>query len=175
MNSCIAWLVNEKDTPEQWGAKTWGVEDDGQHTDKFIGFGINAVEMVPPGKSERVTVALYGTGSRMPYVPKDPKLGEGEEEDLSSEHYLKVLIVHRKYKGHKLGERLIQMAKQEAKEKGKEVLRLDCYRSLEKDGVPTDGLVKYYERNGFKPVRPFTVWVESRQINWPGMLLEMKL
>jgi len=129
--------------------------------------------MVPPGETEKVPVAVYGTGKRMPYVPADPD--REEEKDIEKEHYLMVLIVHRKFSGFKLGDRLIRMAKQEAKDKGKEWLRVDCYGGVEKDGVLRDDLSKYYQRNGFVPVRSFKVWNEARQFDWPGTLLEQRV
>jgi ribosomal protein S18 acetylase RimI-like enzyme len=111
----------------------------------------------------------------MPYVPKDPEIPEGEEEDLSKELYLMVLVVHCQYKGNGFGERLIRMACAEARALGKEWLRVDCFGGVEKGGVLKNDLVKYYQRNGFTPVRPFTMWMEHRQFSWPGMLMEMKV
>jgi len=177
-NSCITWLNAEKDTPEQWGSVPWTQEESKVKADKHIKMGVNIVEMVPPGsdagEKERVPVAIYGTGKRMPYVPADPNREE-EKDYANDELYLMVLIVHRNYKGLQIGERLIQTAKQEAKDKGKVWLRVDCYGGVEKDGVLQDGLAKYYQRNGFKPVRSFKERIPARQFDWPGLLQEMKV
>jgi len=110
----------------------------------------------------------------MPYVPVDPDREE-EKDHLNDELYLMVLIVHRNYKGLQIGDRLIQTAKQEAKEKGKVWLRVDCYGGVERDGILQDGLARYYQRNGFRPVRSFTVRIEARQFDWPGLLQEMRV
>jgi GNAT superfamily N-acetyltransferase len=174
-NSCITWLNAEKDTPEQWGDEPWSKDQIAEKADKHIKLGLSVVEMVPPDETaqERVPVAIYGTGPRMPYVPADPE--REEEKDMAKELYLMVMIVHRKFKGFSIGERLIQMAKEEAREKGKEWLRVDCYGGVEKDGVLRDGLARYYQRNGFVAVRPFTVRIEARKIDWPGLLLEQRV
>jgi len=174
-SSCIEWLNAEKATPEQWGSHPWRKDQINEKADKVIKLGINIVEMKPEGAQQKVPIGLYGTGERMPYVPKDPKLSEGEEEDLSNELYLRVLLIHRKYKGHGIGSRLVQKAKEEAREKGKDWLRLDCYGGVEKDGLRRDGLLKYYQSKGFTPVRPFAIWDKERECDWPGMIVEMKV
>lgn len=172
MNSCIEWLNSEKNTPEQWGNESLPKE----RLDTFIKFGVFIVEIEDSGRETGLRpIATYGTGKRMEYVPKDPKLQEGEEEDLSNEHYLKVLIVHRGAKGLGIGKRLIENAKEEGRGLGKKYLRLDCYGGVEKEGKLQDELVKYYESQGFRRVRPFTSWNERRKFNWPGMLMEMEL
>lgn len=172
LNSCIEWLNSEKNTPEQWGNEPWSEE----RLDYFIKVGISIVAIEDSKQETGLRpIAIYGTGKRMAYVPKDPKLQEGEEEDLSDEHYLTVLIVHRDAKGMGIGKRLIEIAKEEGRDLGKKYLRLDCYGGVEKDGKLEDGLTEYYERQGFRPVRSFTSWNERRKFNWPGMLMEMEL
>jgi hypothetical protein len=108
----------------------------------------------------------------MPYVPADPE--REEEKDITKELYLMVMIFHRKFKGFRIGKRLVDMAKG-AREKGKEWLRVDCCSGIEKDGVFRDGLARYYQRNGFVPVRPSTVRIEARESDWPEMLLEQRV
>ena len=129
-NSCIEWLNTEKHTPEQWGAKPLTKEQAEKEADKFIRLGIQIVEIDFParadaeslGATERIPVAMYGTGKRTPLLPRDPNLPEGVEEDFDSKLYLIVLTVGRKYRGMKIGKRLIQMAYNEAKELGKGIL-----------------------------------------------------
>lgn len=170
--SRVEWLNSVKDTPEQWGNESWTE----QELEYYINLGLHIVEM--DGLTDKLgltPVAIYVLGERMPYVPKDPSLPEDAEENLTDELYLTSLVVHRDARGLGIGEKLIEMAKEKARELGKEWLRLDCYRGLDKGGVLRNELVKYYEEKGFRCVRPFDYWLESRNFSWPGMLMEMKI
>jgi len=172
LNSCIHWLNTEKCIAEQWGSEQI---TNITRADYYIDLGVNIVEMIPPGERERIPVAIFGTGKRKSYVPRDSSLPEGVEEDLDGELYLTNLMVHRKYKGHGIGERLIDMAINEAREKGKKWLRADCFRGTMKNGVLYNPLVMYYQRFGFKPVRPFDVSFEEMHIYYMGMLIELSV
>lgn len=170
--SRVDWLNSVKDTPEQWGKESWSEEE----LEYYIGLGLYIVEIDNlTDKPGPAPVAIYVLGERMPYVPKDPNLPEGQVEDTNNELYLTSLVVHRDARGLGIGERLIEMAKQKARELEKEWLRLDCYRGVKKGGVLRNGLVKYYEARGFKCVRPFDFWLDSRNFSWPGMLMEMRI
>jgi GNAT superfamily N-acetyltransferase len=90
------------------------------------------------------------------YVP------EAEEREL----YVNFLISSREHAGRGVGRALIERAKQEAAERGIDLLRVDCWAG--EDG----NLVKVYEGYGFKRVLEFTV---GEADDWPGMLLAMRL
>jgi GNAT superfamily N-acetyltransferase len=97
------------------------------------------------------------TGECQPYVPQP------EEREL----YVNFLISSRRHAGRGVGRALIERAKQEAAERGIDLLRVDCWAG--EDG----NLVKVYEGYGFKRVLEFTVPLPEGE--WPGMLLAMRL
>jgi GNAT superfamily N-acetyltransferase len=88
---------------------------------------------------------------------------DAEEREL----YVNFLISSRKHAGRGIGRVLIERAKREAAERGIDLLRVDCWAG--EDG----NLVKAYEGYGFRRVQEFTVPV--REMEWPGMLLAMRL
>ena len=174
-NSRVIWLSLEKNIPEQWGNDLEN-EQDWEFIDSGIAKGLKIVKMALPGsllgsesEASPSPVAIYRTGPRPPYIPGDPDLPEELEEDLSNELYLSTLTVHVKYKGYNLGERIIELAKQEARDLGKEYLRLDCFQGVERNGVFEDSIVQYYVRNGFTRVRPFTAWIKKLNRDWSGI------
>jgi GNAT superfamily N-acetyltransferase len=92
-----------------------------------------------------------------PYVPQP------QEREL----YVNFLISSRRHPGRGVGRALIERAKQEAAERGIDLLRVDCWAG---EG---GNLVKVYEGYGFERVQEFTVPVGD--VEWPGMLLAMRL
>jgi GNAT superfamily N-acetyltransferase len=61
------------------------------------------------------------------------------------EMYIEWLLTRRRYAGQGLGTRLIDIAIREARARGCEVLRVDCWAGA-------SGLVDWYQRHGFTPV-----------------------
>ena len=69
----------------------------------------------------------------MPYVPPI------EEREL----YVRLLISSRRFKGQQIGARLVDFARDEARKRGIDLLRVDCYSG------PDEKLVRFYESVGF--------------------------
>jgi GNAT superfamily N-acetyltransferase len=162
-NSCINWLEDSKDIPDQWPKET------GYGTRPHIESSIadSSIAQLEDGTD----VAVYAiVDQRSSYIP----VLEGE--DTSSEIFLKGMAVHRQFEKRRIGEAIIHLAREEARRKGKNFLRLDCFRG---NGTG-EGLVRYYEKVGFKRVRPFDVPFnqdadEDKKRYWHGMLMEWEI
>ncbi|KAK7038146.1 N-acetyltransferase GCN5 [Favolaschia claudopus] len=110
---------------------------------------------------------LQLTPFRAEYLPFDEK-----EDKPGKEIYVKALVVHPDFKGKGVGEYMLRYAKGIAEEEKADWLRLDCWRGPE----GKDGLVKYYEGQGFARAREFVTPAPApRAGEWPGQLLEMKI
>ncbi|MGH3877553.1 MAG: GNAT family N-acetyltransferase [Actinophytocola sp.] len=79
------------------------------------------------------------------------------------ELYVILLLVSRRHAGERVGSRLLDHAREQARARGIGLLRLDCYAGGDGD------LVRYYLRNGFTPSR--TVDLDG----WPGQVFEQRL
>ncbi|KAJ5382964.1 hypothetical protein N7517_000875 [Penicillium concentricum] len=93
-------------------------------------------------------------GEKMPYVTAVPE----------PELYVQLLITDRRCAGKGVGKRLLDHAREVAKEIGVSLLRVDCYAG--DDGK----LVQYYESQGFK--RFETLSLEG---GWPCQVLAQRL
>ncbi len=100
----------------------------------------------------RVAGAL-AVGEAMPYVPP------ATEPEL----YVNLLVTGRAYAGRGVGARLLDHARDIARERGAHQLRVDCY------GGDDRALVRYYERQGFTATMTFAVG------EWPGQILVQRL
>ncbi|KAJ6546884.1 acyl-CoA N-acyltransferase [Mycena capillaripes] len=146
-NSCVEWLA-AKGLEGQWGAEPWGDDakedlrnkipvEDAKGARRWIA----EVDAVPAG-------CLDITPFRPDYLPVS------ETEDKPGvELYVETLVVHRKFVGNGVGEFLLRFAKGLAVEEKAEWLRLDCWRGPE----GKQGLVNYYEGNGFVRAREFVI------------------
>jgi GNAT superfamily N-acetyltransferase len=103
-----------------------------------------------------VGVMLLGR-EPMPYVaPVD-------EPEL----YLRLLVTDRTRIGSGIGQALVDRAVAEARSRGIDLVRVDCYAGDDRK------LVSAYERMGFTPTEPFSV--KSRGADWPGQVLAIRL
>lgn len=154
-DEAVAWM-NARGNTQQWGTDAWSGRDDRREDfEKRAETGGIRVLEDEDGTPLGVMVITEG---RQPYVP------DAEEREL----YINFLITSRKHAGRGLGRVLIERAKQEAAERGIDLLRVDCWAG--EDG----SLVKAYEGYGFQRVREFTVPRPGRE-DWPGMLLALRL
>ncbi|KAJ7156888.1 acyl-CoA N-acyltransferase [Mycena crocata] len=165
-NTCVEWLAS-KGLEGQWGAEPWN--DDKKEK-------IRAKMPVEDAKGMRRWIAeidgepagyLDVAPFRPDYLPVAPQDKPGKE------FYVKTLVVDRKFAGRGVGEFLLGFAKKLAVEEKAEWFRLDCWR-----GPPgKDGLVRYYERNGFSRAREFAASdpKTKNEEPWPGHLLEIKV
>ncbi|KAJ7065349.1 acyl-CoA N-acyltransferase [Mycena amicta] len=159
-NARVAWLTS-KGLEGQWGALPWG-----EDRKTRLRSGI-------PGDTKGVWVAVVDgesagwlviTPYRSDYIPvtADDKPGK--------ECFIKVLLVHPKFAGRGIGDRLLELAKESAIKDKAEWLRLDCWRGPE----GKEGLVKYYEAKGFTKARAFAT-PKGDGSEWTGQLLEMMI
>jgi GNAT superfamily N-acetyltransferase len=105
--------------------------------------------IVGDGKDVRATVTL---------APPDMDFWQ-ESDHPQSALYIAKLITARSSKGSKLGGRLLDWVAGQARQQGKNLIRLDCWRSNSK-------LQQFYLREGFRHVR--TEEPEHRLSGWLG-------
>ncbi|KAJ7272531.1 N-acetyltransferase GCN5 [Mycena haematopus] len=165
-NSCVEWLAS-KGLEGQWGAEPWGddtkerlrvemLKDDALGARRWIA----EIDGEPAGY-------LDVTPFRPDYLP----VSETEDKP-GKEMFAKTVVVHRKFVGKGVGEFLLRFLKKLAVEEKAEWLRLDCWRGP----AGKEGLVRYYEANGFVRAREFVVPPKpAREKEWPGQMLEIKV
>ncbi|WBB69823.1 GNAT family N-acetyltransferase [Micromonospora sp. WMMD812] len=153
LDAATAWLVTQGRTG-QWGtepasadprrvaqADTWANSD---------GLWLAVLGDRPVG------ALVVGTATE--YVPA------ATEPEL----YVNLLVTDRAYAGRAIGGRLLAHAADLARERGLDLVRVDCYAGG--DGA----LVRWYERQGFTRTDPFTVRRPGRD-PWPGQVLARRL
>ncbi len=79
------------------------------------------------------------------------------------ELYIELLLTSRRRSGQRIGDRLVQLAVDEAGAARRQLLRVDCWA-----GAPT--LVAWYERQGFMRCGTFVV-----NGGWSGQIFAMEL
>ncbi|MFD0742807.1 GNAT family N-acetyltransferase [Phytohabitans flavus] len=94
-----------------------------------------------------------GVGAAMHYVPP------ATEPEL----YVNLLVTGRAFAGRGVGARLLDHAREMARERGAHLLRVDCYAGGDRK------LVRYYEGQGFTATDTFAV------SEWPGQVLVQRL
>lgn len=133
-DEAVDWLV-ERGQPEQWGSVRWSASE------RHRGFVEQMAEH--PGlvvaEEGGAVVGASIVGEPMVYAPP------ATEPEL----YLRLLITSRRHAGRGLGTMLVERAKQDARDAGVPVLRVDCYAA--------PGLVGWYERQGFVGVETVPV------------------
>jgi GNAT superfamily N-acetyltransferase len=154
-DEAVAWM-NARGNTEQWGTRPWSTGE-GNREEAFLKRADSGGMRVLEDEDGTALGAMVITEEHQPYVP------DADEREL----YVNFLITSRKHAGRGLGRLLIERAKQEAAERGIDLLRVDCWAGEE------GNLVKAYEGYGFKRVQEFAVPVGDNQ--WPGMLLALRL
>lgn len=148
LDEAIDWLVSQGRTG-QWGTEHWSTNPSlVERIRALIGEGdlwIAEIDGQPAG-------AILLNEAPMPYV--EP----ADEPEL----YVRLLVTSRKHKGQGIGGALVSFARDEAKRRGIDLLRVDCY------GGDDQSLVRFYESAGFVRAFPFKVG------EWPGMVLEQR-
>lgn len=139
-DEAIAWLV-ARDQSGQWGSDPYSSRPFGiQQTDRLTSEGGLRIA----GCAGRAVGALV-VGSAPAYVTPPSY----------RELYIQLLLTSRAHAGQEIGARLIERAFNEARERGCEQVRVDCWA-----GAP--GLIAWYERQGFLRSDRF-------ELNgWPG-------
>ena len=149
-DEAVAWM-NARGNTQQWGTTGW--TGDAKREEAFRKRADSGGMRILEEDDGTPLGAMVITETRQEYVPAV------DEREL----YVNFLISSRAHSGRGIGRALIARAKQEAAERGIDLLRVDCWAG--EDG----NLVKVYESYGFRQVQEFKVG------EWPGMLLAMRL
>jgi GNAT superfamily N-acetyltransferase len=149
-DEAVAWM-NARGNTQQWGTTpfTGNAQREASFLKRVDTGGIRVME----DEDGAALGIMVITEERQEYVPAV------EEREL----YVNFLISSRAHSGRGIGRALIERAKQEAAERGIDLIRVDCWAG--EDGK----LVKVYEGYGFTRVREISVG------EWPGMVLAMRL
>ena len=147
-DEAVEWLV-ARGSSKQWGTEPWS--------------GV-------PKRVERVKGMAADPGLRIAVVDGEAAgaLIVSEEHDQhvpavdERELYIRLLITSRRFAGRRVGGRLVEYALDEARRRGIDLVRVDCWAGG--DGE----LQRYYESQGFKPTVRFTVE------EWVGQVLEQR-
>jgi GNAT superfamily N-acetyltransferase len=145
-DGAIEWLV-ARGQPGQWGARPFSDRDDGR---------ARVAELCAGG--ELRIAALSGEDVAAIAVGPAPAYVESVERP---ELYINLLLVSRDHAHRGIGEGLIDWARAEARDRGAEIVRVDCWA-----GAPT--LVGWYEARGFVRSVRFTA-----QGDWTGQVFEL--
>ncbi|MEV0391284.1 GNAT family N-acetyltransferase [Nonomuraea sp. NPDC050643] len=147
-DSAVAWLAAQGRTG-QWGERPFTGDDrrTRQVADWLAGGGMRIAER--DGQAAGCVVV----GAAHDYVTP------ATEPEL----YVQALVTDRRHAGHGVGRTLLDWAAGEARARGVDLLRVDCYAGDD------ERLVAFYEGCGFTRAAPFTVGT------WPGMLLHRRL
>jgi len=149
-DEAVAWM-NARGNTQQWGTEPW--TGNPKREEGFLKRADTGGMRIMEDEDGTALGVMVITETRQEYVP------EAEEREL----YVNFLISSRRHSGRGVGRALIERAKQEAAERGIDLIRVDCWAG--EDG----NLIKVYESYGFRRVQEFSVG------EWPGMLLAMRL
>ena len=148
-DEAVAWMVARGNT-EQWGTEPWSTNPHRvEATAKKLDTGelwLAEPDGIPAG-------ALITSSGPPDYV------AAAEEPEL----YITLLITSRRQAGRGIGAQLLAHARTLAERQAVQLIRVDCHRA------PDESLIRFYERNGFTRVAPFTVG------EWPGQLLAQRV
>jgi GNAT superfamily N-acetyltransferase len=148
-DEAVEWLVSRGNT-EQWGVEPFSTQP--KQRDRITG-AIDAGDLWIAEVGGEPAGALIVSEHRKDFAPPV------DEPEL----YVSLLLVSRRHAGTKIGSRLLDFAREQAKARGIGLIRVDCYAG------GTGDLVRYYTRNGFTPTQTFTLG------DWPGQLFEQRL
>ncbi|KAE8422207.1 hypothetical protein BDV36DRAFT_246151 [Aspergillus pseudocaelatus] len=175
LDTAVQWLVSQ-DRTGQWGTAPFS--ENPQRAEQLRGFSTtghglwlaikaeNNIPILPQnrmsniqpqtmdGETPGIIVGALAIGERSPYVPpvSEPEL------------YVRLLVTDRRCAGNQIGKRLLDHARDLARNARISLLRVDCYAGG--DGK----LIQYYESQGFKRVESFNVEGE-----WPCQVLDQRL
>jgi len=152
LDRAVEWLVAGGRTG-QWGTEPFSADPHRRtQADGWIaGGGVHIAEI------DAAPVGALAVGSAPAYAtPVD-------EPEL----YINLLVTERAWQGSGVGARLLDHARDIARDRGVTLVRVDCYAGDDRK------LVRYYERQGFTATDPFGV--ELPDGTWPGQTLEQRL
>ncbi|WP_328449336.1 MULTISPECIES: GNAT family N-acetyltransferase [unclassified Amycolatopsis] len=148
-DEAVEWLV-ARGSAKQWGTEPWS--DVPKRVERVQGM------VADPG----LRIAMVGgepAGALIVSEEHDPHVPAVDEREL----YVRLLITSRRFAGRRVGGRLVEYALDEAKRRGIDLVRVDCWAGGDGD------LQRYYESQGFKPTVRFDV------DGWTGQVLEQRV
>ncbi|WP_410620700.1 GNAT family N-acetyltransferase [Amycolatopsis sp. cmx-8-4] len=148
-DEAVEWLV-ARGSSKQWGTEPWSVVP--KRVERVEGM------VADPG----LRIAMVGgepAGALIVSEEHDPHVPAVDEREL----YVRLLITSRRFAGQRVGGRLVEYALDEAKRRGIDLVRVDCWAGGDGD------LQRYYESQGFKPTVRFDV------DGWTGQVLEQRV
>ncbi|TYB40037.1 GNAT family N-acetyltransferase [Actinomadura chibensis] len=149
LDGAVAWLAANGRTG-QWGSAPWS--EDPRRVERISGIA----------RDDEVWVAEVDgrPAGVLATAPGPPHYVEPVDEP---ELYITLLVTDRAFAGRGVGGALIGKAGDEARAKGIDLVRVDCYAG-------GDGrLVEYYRGHGFEPVGELMVGA------WPGRVLSRRV
>ena len=153
LDKAVTWLVAQG-RPGQWGTRPLSAEPRQQA--RVSGWAREGGLHLAYLSGQPVGALAVGTAPG--YVPP------ATEPEL----YVNLMVSDHEYAGRGIGGRLLNHARDLARAAGTPLLRVDCYAG--DDGA----LIRYYEKQGFRRVAPFSVELADDRV-WPGQLLEDRL
>jgi GNAT superfamily N-acetyltransferase len=146
-DEAVAWLV-ARGQPGQWGSEPFSAREPARRqVAEVCGDGTLRVASL-----DGEDVAALAVGEHPPDVVAIDR----------PELYINLLLVSRAHAHRGIGDGLVDRARAEARERGVEVLRVDCWA-----GAPS--LVAWYEARGFARSSRFTV-----KGDWTGQVFELE-
>lgn len=152
-DEAIAWFVETGNTG-QWGTEPASTQE--RWTSRVERWCSSADTWLVEHPEIGVCGALV-LGDAVDYVP------QATEPEL----YVQLLIGSRDPRARGTGRRLLAFAEEQARLRGVDVLRLDCYAGGGGD------LIAFYEAAGFERAESFTV--DEGPTPWPGQVLVRRL
>jgi GNAT superfamily N-acetyltransferase len=146
-DEAVAWMV-ARGQPGQWGEEPWSQVP--RATERVREMAAHPGLWIAQDAGEVVGAVIIGSAPAHVEAVAEP------------EAYLELLISSRRHAGRGIGSRLVEHARQVARERGVALLRVDCWA-----GAPD--LVGYYERQGFRRSGTFDVG------GWRGQVFEQRL
>jgi GNAT superfamily N-acetyltransferase len=149
-DEAVVWM-NARGNTTQWGTEPWTGHE---KREQAVYYGL---------LGDCAWVAETETGEIVGILLAADQAPGDTPDTVERELYVNWLLTSRRHAGRGIGAMLVERVKEEAAERGVDLIRVDCWSG--EDG----NLVRVYENYGFRRVREFL------QEDWPGMLLEMRL
>jgi GNAT superfamily N-acetyltransferase len=148
-DEAVAWLVARGNTG-QWGSEPYSTQP--RQVERITAMVTDGDLWLAESDGEPAGALVVNERPKSYAPPVDER-----------ELYVVLLLVSRRHAGERVGSRLLEHARKQARARGIGLLRLDSYRGGDGD------LMRYYLRNGFTP--PQAIELDG----WPGQVFEQRL
>jgi GNAT superfamily N-acetyltransferase len=151
LDGAVEWLVARGIT-EQWGSERYSASPVRvAHVEEYL-------------RDHTARIAEDGLGRVIGVCVLADRPPSYVEPLAGPEIYLRLLVTDRARSGSGIGAALVADAREIARERGLDLLRVDCYAGA------GGRLVDQYRRQGFRPTEAFSVQRPGRD-PWPGQVL----